>query len=381
MPFETYGYEPVGRPLSGTLGARTSRPHSSGQDVPAWDYYLRDGGRELERIKDGYSGAPVYDPRTGNVVAVITHRKGDDKGFAIDLANLVRVYPEAGRRWFADSADHGRFQDLEPLDEQDEPGEDLVKTLDHEQQLATIDQWFKTSASGYGVALVEACADDCADYLADHVCLKKDLGDCSASSGHPLAATPVQVNPLYDEAAFREGLKDAIPGLHEVRESALDTGINGFLQGAAVHVFYVPVDLERYGLHLPALIRGAHQTLLGLIGSAPDTRILVLFAAIARQRPPFWWPWYRRWTIERLECCRFIGRLRRLTKADIEVWHAGFPHPLRAHYKHNELRRELVDLFADDQAEIHYIKARDCLLSYGEQAGAIARARRRPERR
>jgi len=93
--FDTYGYEPIGRPLSGTLGAAISRPHASGQDVPAWDYYLEGDARALEKIKDGYSGAPVCDRASGGVIAVITHRQGTDKGFAIDIANLPRVYPQA----------------------------------------------------------------------------------------------------------------------------------------------------------------------------------------------------------------------------------------------------------------------------------------------
>ena len=95
LSFETYGYEPIGRPLCGTLGTPLSRPHASHQDVPAWDYYLREGARKLEKIKDGYSGAPIYDPQSRSVVAVITHRQGSDKGFAIDISNLPRVYPSA----------------------------------------------------------------------------------------------------------------------------------------------------------------------------------------------------------------------------------------------------------------------------------------------
>jgi hypothetical protein len=51
QPFETFGYEPLGRPLSGRLGANTFRPHASHRPVPAWDYYLEDEGRELEKIK------------------------------------------------------------------------------------------------------------------------------------------------------------------------------------------------------------------------------------------------------------------------------------------------------------------------------------------
>jgi len=376
MPFETYGYEPVGRPLSGDLGADTKRPHPSDNDVPAWDYYLSDGTRQLERIKDGYSGAPVYDPQTGHVVAVITHRKGDDKGFAIDLSNLSRVYQQAGR-WFTETDPVTGNLDSDTLGEYGEPGEVLAKTLDHEEQLAKIKQWFETSRSGRGVALVEACADDCADYLADHICLEEDLGDCSGSSGRPPEATQVQVNPLYEHRAFWKGLIDTIPGLDD-RANGADqrAGIHGFLQRAPVHVFYVPVVLEQHGRRLPAMLRGAHQTLMELGDLAPGARLLVLFAAIADRRLPFWWRWYRLWTIDRLECCHFIGRLRPLRRTDIVVWHAGISQTLQGLYKCNELQRSLKDLFAGGQTEIRYEQISDHLLSYGDQPGAIALARR-----
>ncbi len=99
LSFETYGYEPNGRPLSGILGPPTSRQHESNQDVPAWDYYLSEDSRDLEKMKDGYSGAPVYDPQSDCVVAVITHRLGSDKGFAVDISSLARVYPDAKKQW------------------------------------------------------------------------------------------------------------------------------------------------------------------------------------------------------------------------------------------------------------------------------------------
>jgi formylglycine-generating enzyme required for sulfatase activity len=98
LAFETYGYQPLGRPLSGTLGAPTSRPHPSHRDIPAWDWYLDPASGELEKVRDGYSGAPIYDPASRTVTAVITHRQGMTLGLAVDIAALPRVYPQAADR-------------------------------------------------------------------------------------------------------------------------------------------------------------------------------------------------------------------------------------------------------------------------------------------
>jgi hypothetical protein len=372
MRFETYGYEPVGRPLSGTLGANTSRPHPSDRDVPAWDYYLRDGTRELERIKDGYSGAPVYDPHTGTVVAVITHRKGDDKGFAIDLSNLSRVYPQV-ERFFTRTTTVTGVWNSDIQDDEGGRGEILAKTLDHDHQLVEVDQWFKSSNTRRGIAVVEACSNDCADYLADHIRLDQDHGDYRArSGGEAPAAIGIRVNPAYRDSAFQEGLMNSIPGVHD------SNGIHGFLSGAPVHVFYVPIHLEQHGRHLPAMIRGAHRTLSDLGDALPDTSMLILFAAIANQRAPFWWPWYRRWAIDRLDCCCFIGSLRPLYKPDVTVWRTGLPAiPHSEHYNIDSLRDRLEDLFNSEagRAGIRYEQVRRFLLGDERQAGAIAGAR------
>jgi len=48
-----------------------------------------------ERIKHGDSGSSVSDPAGQEVVAVVTHRSGENKGFALDVQGRVRVYPEA----------------------------------------------------------------------------------------------------------------------------------------------------------------------------------------------------------------------------------------------------------------------------------------------
>ncbi len=95
LPDAIYGYGPEGRRLEGTLGQETSWPHAEGDDLASWDYYLDEEVGAFERIKDGYSGSPVYDPAARHVVAVVTHRVGENKGFAIDVRELERVYPQA----------------------------------------------------------------------------------------------------------------------------------------------------------------------------------------------------------------------------------------------------------------------------------------------
>jgi hypothetical protein len=90
-----YGYGPEGRRLNGRLGQRTPTPHSKGDDLAYWDYYLDEEAAYFERIKDGYSGSPVYDPGGRHVVAVVTHRVGEDKGFAISVVELPRVFHQA----------------------------------------------------------------------------------------------------------------------------------------------------------------------------------------------------------------------------------------------------------------------------------------------
>jgi len=95
-----YGYCPTGRCLSGRLGQPTRELDAQGDDdLIYWDYYLDEQADYFQRIKDGYSGSPVYDPASGHVVAVVTHRVGENKGFAIDMRELVRVYDREPTTW------------------------------------------------------------------------------------------------------------------------------------------------------------------------------------------------------------------------------------------------------------------------------------------
>ncbi len=94
MEFSTYGYGPEGRPLKGPWDVRPVVRMALAM-MCLLGIIISKNRREFEKVKDGYSGAPVYDQRSGLVVALITHRQGADKGFAVDISNLARVYPGA----------------------------------------------------------------------------------------------------------------------------------------------------------------------------------------------------------------------------------------------------------------------------------------------
>lgn len=361
LPFETYGYEPVGRPLSGTLGAKLSRPHVSHQNVPAWDYYLREGARELEKIKDGYSGAPVCDPASGAVVAVITHRQGADKGFAIDICNLPRIYPRATTFFVEPEAD----LDGEYAADSDAP---LAKLLDHVEQLAAIGDALADAETGRAIALVEACAEDWPSYLADHI----HLYPWPEESGSLLEAIPLRLT-RFDDRAFWQALIDGLPGAGHTRDEAdRRTAVRDWINGASLRVLYAPVVLERHARHLPQIVRGAETTLSSLGDFAPGTRVLVVFACL-RSAPklPLWWPLYARLKLVSLGRCRRVGAMRLLETSDVETWYAGFPSPLRRYYDRDQLKAELLALFESGGSRIRYELARRRLVD----EGALRRAR------
>ncbi|WP_089727091.1 S1 family peptidase [Candidatus Thiosymbion oneisti] len=353
MAFKAYGYEPIGRQLSGELGARIYRPHVSHQDVPAWDYYLYEGSRALEKIQDGYSGAPVFDPKGHRVVAVITHRVGTDKGFAIDIANLPRVYSPA-RAWLSD----GEYAAT------DNP---LVKTLDHDQ-LASIYELLDDNDRL--IAWVEACSEDWPDYLADHI----HLQPWPAQGQDFREAVPLRLTRL-DSAAFRKALLEKVLGTSRAAdEKAEQAVVRGWINSTDLRVLYIPVALKRHGRYLPKLIRGAHETLEKLGRFAPGSRVLVLFACIRDgEKPPFWWRLYRL-KLARLDCCHTLADMRLLHKPDIDQWLAGFPTPFLRLFKRDWLRAELLSLFPADGCGIRYEQIRRCLID----EGALQQARRNP---
>jgi hypothetical protein len=221
------------------------------------------------------------------------------------------------------------------------------------------------------IALVEACAEDWPSYLADHIYL---VPWPEAPGALPEAVTLSLRGS--DDQAFWRALLEAVPGaLQASDETARRAVVRDWLNGAGVRVLYVPVGLRRHGRRLPAVIRGADVALAGLGDLAPGTRVLVLIACLrTRARVPVWWRFYVRPKLARIACCRRVPDMGLLDTFDVEAWWAGFPLALRPHYDRDQLKGELLTLFADGTSDIRYQQARQCLVEHG----ALQRARLNP---
>lgn len=80
------------RQIRGTLGQQIGlETRQRPGRVTAWDLTIEDD-YDLEQ---GYSGAPVVDERSGQVIAVASHRLGGAKGVAIAVETLESIWP----RW------------------------------------------------------------------------------------------------------------------------------------------------------------------------------------------------------------------------------------------------------------------------------------------
>ena len=96
-PFIAYGFQRYGRlyktsPIRGKLGdqARLESRVQTGR-IKAWNLNVDDG----YTLESGYSGAPVLDPSSRQVMGIISHKKGGgDKGLAISVEVLKEIWPE-----------------------------------------------------------------------------------------------------------------------------------------------------------------------------------------------------------------------------------------------------------------------------------------------
>lgn len=77
------------QPLRGTLGdqvgLQSKQPH---QRISAWYLQIADD----YALKDGYSGSPVVDKATGEVIGIISHRQGDQAGLAVSSEVLKAIW-------------------------------------------------------------------------------------------------------------------------------------------------------------------------------------------------------------------------------------------------------------------------------------------------
>jgi hypothetical protein len=358
MHFETFGYEPTGRRLCAEL----SGPNRSGE-VRTWDFYLTGPSRGFDKAKGGYSGAPVYDPVSRRVVAVLTHAapKAADKGFAIDIAHLEGVYPGASA-WFVPS-DECAMDRAWP-----------AKLLDHQEQLDKVDALLADRQRDPVIAWVECCPEDWPQALADHLQWEhRRRGDGVSMPPATLLSLGHCPHPRAFWWALARNL-NVDPGAHIDTQRAQ---VRGGIIGAGLRVLCVLVALNRLGRHLPEIIGGAHEDLKALGTFASDMRILVLFVAQRTgPRVPWRWRWQWRRRLERLDCCHQLPALRPLVRDDLDDWDAR----LRPHLKPDQcerLKTDLVDLFGPQCRSVRYQDAWRRLFGYGDLPGVLERILRR----
>ena len=86
--FQLFGKEHLIRPLRGNLGDRVGLQSRGLDRIQAWDLQIQDYA-----LQPGYSGSPVVDPDSGNVIAAVSHRQGEGKsGLAISIEALDRIW-------------------------------------------------------------------------------------------------------------------------------------------------------------------------------------------------------------------------------------------------------------------------------------------------
>jgi len=95
IPFRTVGFQSYGgdlllEPIQGTLGEQVwLETKKQGGRVRGWNLEIDDG----RHPQPGYSGSPVIDERSGEVIGVISHWKGDGpKGLALSVEALKRIW-------------------------------------------------------------------------------------------------------------------------------------------------------------------------------------------------------------------------------------------------------------------------------------------------
>lgn len=86
----------ISRELKGKLAGAIEIETVNGF-IPAWDLDI-----DVQRnrgLKPGYSGSPIWSQENGNVVAVVSHRQGEDAGYALDISNLLKLNSNMSNRF------------------------------------------------------------------------------------------------------------------------------------------------------------------------------------------------------------------------------------------------------------------------------------------
>lgn len=90
--FQIFGTQYLIRPLKGKLGEQIGIEQRGGAlRIQAWDLKI-EGDYTLQ---PGYSGSPLIDEISGDVLGVVSHRQGSgEKGIAISVKALVHIWPD-----------------------------------------------------------------------------------------------------------------------------------------------------------------------------------------------------------------------------------------------------------------------------------------------
>jgi hypothetical protein len=89
--------------------------------------------------------------------------------------------------------------------------------------------------------------------------------------------------------------------------------VRAWLRGHEQHLFYLSIDIIKYGLRLPRLISAAQAFLAELAGKGPSMRLLILIVCQPQQdRFPWWWRLWRRYCLERMAGVHWLTPLLEL---------------------------------------------------------------------
>lgn len=366
----------VSRPLDGKLGQRIYFGSLSKRksEIAAWDFTIEQPD-EFAELKEGYSGAPVWDPTTRQVLGVISHRHGTDKGHALCIENHHHLKPSLPEIIPGFSAGKST-----PADEYaaDQGYEWLASTLDHGEQIRPVENRFGADEFATGrdrqFYLFEGCLDDCPSALAEHMGVELNGPPRSAAD---LLADTLDLNQYYGRDGFWHALVDKVcPAGADTGRLSREAQIYAWINRKRFTVLYAMVQMEKQRDQIPELVAGAVARMKALPPFNPGTRLLVLFGCIRQERK--WtgrWPLRRKCPIPELERndCELLGTLSPLTRYDMHAWVDTSRHlqDLAGRVDRERLRGALDPLFPSDATKVRYQVLRHKLIHNGTLRSAF----------
>jgi|GEM_PF-2187034 len=259
--------------------------------------------------------------------------------------------------------------------------ESLAKTLDHYEQVALARTLL--AERRHSICFIECCSEDWPQDLADHIqstlaaeaIADREFGALERQHG---CAISLSLAGRSGRSAFMSALSAALPRSKlGDGEADRDRRVRQWLAAAGFTVVFMPLHIDREGRALMQLVEQAHEALIGREDWTSDARVLVLFAVIRPRSwwTPLWWRWGMRRKLRRHAHCRELPRLRCLEAPDIDGWHAAFPATLRSRFDRDRVKDELLELFRTGRRGVKYLDARRCLVGFGDDPGALQRAK------